>query len=343
MRKRPSFFHHLHPATILATQARWRYTLGAGGLAVYLTITLLITGALEMFYYVATPESASLSIQTLTFLVPFGGLMRNMHYWAAQLLVVVSLIHFLRVIFTGAYAPPRRFNYLLGFGLFVLILMLDFSGYILRWDEGIRWALTVGTNLLNKVPILGDWLYRQVVGAGSPGPATLTRFYAAHIFTLTLVLVFVLGWHVFRVRRDGGISSPPVQPDSNIRISRYVLVQREVLAILIATIILLLLSAFVPAPLAPPLGSTNPTNLEANAPWFFLWIQMLLRYGSPFWLGVILPLGVLLFLCLIPFIFPAPPTEERGKWFPKGTRLVQIMVASLIIVILILTILDVMP
>jgi len=206
---RPNFFHHLHPPTIPAKQARLRYTLAAGGLAVFLTGVLLVTGVLEMFYYLPVPGEAAQSIQTLTFLVPYGGLIRNLHYWAAQLLLVVTGIHLLRVVFTGAYAPPRRFNYLLGLGLFVTVILLDFTGYVLRWDEGIQWALLVGMNLVKTIPLVGEVFYHILVGGSQPGPATLIRFYALHIFGLTLVAVILVAWHIFRVRRDGGIAAPP--------------------------------------------------------------------------------------------------------------------------------------
>ena len=186
---RPTFFHHLHPPTIPARQARLRYTLGAGGLAVFLALVTGVTGALEMFYYVPTPEEAGLSIQQLTFLVPFGGLVRNLHYWSAQLLVVVSVLHLLRVIFTGAYGQPRRFNYLLGLGLLVAVLLFDFTGYGLRWDEGVQWALVTGTNLVRSIPLLGAPLYALIVGGEQPGAAMLTRFYAWHIFGLTLAVL----------------------------------------------------------------------------------------------------------------------------------------------------------
>jgi quinol-cytochrome oxidoreductase complex cytochrome b subunit len=107
---RPNFFHHLHPPSIPARQARLRYTLAAGGLAVFLVLVLCVTGIMEVFYYIPTPEQAAQSIQTLAFLVPYGGLVRNLHFWAAQFLVIVSLLHLLRVIFTGAYLPPRRLD-----------------------------------------------------------------------------------------------------------------------------------------------------------------------------------------------------------------------------------------
>ncbi|HSQ18671.1 MAG TPA: cytochrome b N-terminal domain-containing protein, partial [Anaerolineales bacterium] len=161
---RPNFFHHLHPPTIPAEQARWRYTLGAGGIAIFLVLVLILTGILEMFYYIPTPAEAALSVQIISYSVPFGALVRNLHYWAGQLLLVFSGLHLLRVVLTGAYARPRRFNYLLGLALFVFIILLDFTGYILRWDQGIQWALVVGTNLVKSIPWVGDSLYQMLVG-----------------------------------------------------------------------------------------------------------------------------------------------------------------------------------
>src|SRR5512141_1380804 len=173
---RPTFFHHLHPPTIPAAQARWRYTLGAGGTGVLLLLIVGATGILEMFYYVPTPDQAALSVQTISYLVPFGGFVRNLHFWSAQFLVIVTAIHLARVIFTGAYAPPRAFNYLLGLALFVLSILLDFTGYVLRWDVGIQWALVVGTNLVKTIPLLGNTLYAILIGGVEPGTATLIRF-----------------------------------------------------------------------------------------------------------------------------------------------------------------------
>ncbi len=335
----PSFFHHLHPPTIPAPQARLRYTLGAGGLSVFLALVLLLTGVLEMFYYVPTPEGAGPSVQALTYLVPFGGLVRGLHYWAAQLLVLVVLVHLLRVIFTGAYAPPRRFNYLIGLGLLVTVLFMDFTGYVLRWDEGVRWALVAGTNLVRLVPGVGPALYGFLTG-GQLGAATLLRFYAWHIFGLTLALVFLGAWHIFRVRRDGGIAVPPPQlrPDPS-RITRYELVRREALVALIAGAGLLALAAFVPAPLAQPMSAGLAAPADSRAPWFFLWVQQLLRWGDPFWMGIALPAGVLLFLALIPFILPAPRPQELGRWLPSSSRLAQTLTAALALAVILLTLL----
>jgi quinol-cytochrome oxidoreductase complex cytochrome b subunit len=307
-------------------------------------LVLLVTGILEMFYYIPTPDQAGSSIQTLTFLVPYGGLVRNLHYWSAQFLVIVALVHLLRVLLTGACAPPRRFNYLLGMGLFVLAVLLDFTGYVLRWDAGVRWALVAGTNLLKSIPALGDGLYRALVGGSGPGPATLIRFYGWHIFGLTLAAFILAGWHIFRVRRDGGIAVPPpaLRQDQS-RITRFELVRREALAMLLASTGLVLLSVFAPAPLAPPMiGNSSPAE-TAPAPWFFLWVQQLLKLGSPFLWGVVVPLALLVLVTALPYILSGPAPAEMGRWFPKSGRPVQVLALLLLLAILVLSLLALLP
>jgi len=335
---RPSFFHHLHPPTIPAAQSRLRYTLGAGGLSVFFSLVLIVSGVLLMYYYTPTPQEAPLSIQTLTFLVPFGWLVRNLHYWAAQLLVLVVVIHLMRVVFTGACAPPRRFNYLLGLALLVICVLLDFTGYVLRWDTGIQWALVVGTNLVKTIPVVGGGLYAFLVGGSQPGAATLIRFYTWHIFGLTLILLIIGGWHLFRVRRDGGIAVPPpeLRPGNN-RITRFELVRREVLAMLLASAGLVLLSITLPAPLAPPIQEGSALVAGARAPWFFLWVQELLKLGDPFLWGVLIPLVMTMVFVLMPYLLPNARPVELGRWFPPGNRLAQVISAIIVIFILIMT------
>jgi quinol-cytochrome oxidoreductase complex cytochrome b subunit len=341
---RPSFFQHLHPPTIPAAQSRWRYTLGAGGTAIFLALILTVTGALEMFYYIPTPDQAALSIQTLTFLVPFGGLLRNLHFWAAQLFIIVSAVHLMRVIFTGSYAPPRRFNYLLGLVLFVISILMNFTGYILRWDQGIQWALVVGTNLIKSIPFIGTPLYQALMGGSQPGSATLIRFYAWHIFGLMIPAAFLIGWHAFRVRRDGGIALPPpaLRTDTQ-RIPRSELVRREILAMLFSGSALLVLSIFTAAPIAPPIVEMTSLTGEVRAPWFFLWVQQMLKWGDPFIWGVLTPLIVLVIIALIPYIFPRPSESELGRWFPKSNRLAQVVLAGIALGIILLTTLFLIP
>ena len=338
---RPSFFHHLHPPTIPAAQSRWRYTLGAGGTAVFLMLILGITGILEMFYYVPNPAEAALSVQTLTYHVPFGGFIRNLHYWSAQLLLIASAIHLLRVVFTAAYSHPRRFNYLLGLALFIIIILLDFTGYILRWDVDICYPLLTGTNLLKTIPLIGDSLHRIALGGGEACSTGLLRFYVWHIFGLTLPVIIFGIWHAFRVRRDGGIAvPPPTARTDNARISRNELVRREVLAMFIVGIALILLSSFIPAPIAAAMTQGSTITGEARAPWFFLWIQQMLKWGDPFLWGIVVPLGILTLVALVPYIFPKPADADIGTWFSKSNRLAQVTVVLIALFIFILTFLN---
>lgn len=335
---RPSFFYHLHPPTIPAEQARWRYTLGAGGMGVFLVVVVALTGILEMFYYVPTPEGAAQSVQMLTYLVPFGGIVRSLHYWSAQLLIIVGAVHLARVAFTGAYASPRRFNYLLGLILFIASLLLDFTGYALRWDQGVQWALVVGTNVLKTVPWIGSGLYQFVTGASEIGPALLLHFYAWHVFGLSALAAVLLIWHIFRVRRDGGIAvPPPARRHTQERISRYQLARREITAMLFAGAALVALAILRPAPIAAPIAGASAMAGEARAPWFFLWVQQLLRWGDAFSLGILAPLAALAVLIVIPYVLPRPAAAELGRWFPRSARVAQVIFALLAAAVVLLT------
>ena len=333
------FYHHLHPATIPASQARIGYSLGAGGLAVFFSLILLITGLLETYYYQPDPRSAAESIQILSTLVPYGDLVRNLHFWAAQLLILVLMVHLVRIILTGAYAPPRRFNYLLGLILLVIALLLDFTGYVLRWDEGIRWALVVGTNLLKTIPWVGEGLYSFVIGGTEPNPLSLIRFYSWHIYGLTLIFAGVTVWHLFRVRRDGGISAPPpAHQEVQKRIPRKMLIRTEVLAVLIGGAALLVISGLIPAPIDQPLSPTGTLAGDTGAPWFFLWIQETLKWGNPFLWGVAAPLFIIIILGLLPYILPNVEPSQMGRWLPKGNRAAQIIGMAVIAILLVLSI-----
>ncbi len=144
-----------------------------------------------------------------------------------------------------------------------------------------------------------------LVGGSQVGPSTLVRFYAWHIFALSLAAGFVLIWHLFRVRRDGGIAAPPpAQRETPQRIPRFELVRREVLGMFVAGILLVLLSTFMPAPLAAPIRGNPTLGTDTRAPWFFLWVQQLLKFGDPFLLGVLVPLAALTLLAVIPYVLP---------------------------------------
>lgn len=314
-RKEKSLIYALHPDKIPESGARLSYTFGLGGITVLGTIITVITGLLLTFYYLPTPEGANASIVLINDVVSFGALTRGLHYWGAQLMVLGATLHLARIVFTGAYRPPRELNWLIGLGLLVITLLWDFTGYVLRWDGAGFWALTVGTNLFREIPIWGDSLYRALVGDTQIGASALLRFYGWHIFGLSLVGIFGIIYHLWRLRKDGGISRPvPAIGNELAFITKNELFFREMITAALVTAALVLLTLLVPIPIGPAANLTAGAG-EVRAPWIFLWVQDLLRVVPPIWAGILAPLGVLLALALIPFIDRRGP--GRAVWFAR--------------------------
>jgi quinol-cytochrome oxidoreductase complex cytochrome b subunit len=203
-----SLFLHIHPVKVRKHSLKVTYTWGLGVISFILFLILVGTGAYLMFFYVPSVERAYQSIQALETEVTFGTLMRSVHRWSAHLMVLVVFLHMCRVFFTGGYKRPREFNWAVGVVLWVVTLFLSFTGYLLPWDQLSYWAITVGTNIAGSFPLIGDKVRMLLLGAVEVGPAALTRFYALHIAVLPLLMTVLLGVHFWRVRKDGGLSSP---------------------------------------------------------------------------------------------------------------------------------------
>ncbi len=201
-------FLHLHPTRIHRTHVKITHTYCLGGLSFFLFLGLTITGVLLMFYYVPSVERAYQDMQALQTDVRFGMLMRNTHRWMAHGMVITVLMHMMRVFYTGAYKPPREFNWIVGVVLLVLTLLLSFTGYLLPWDELAFWAITVGTNMIGSDPILGEVNQFVMIGGFEVGQNALIRFYTLHVVGLPLIAAIFMAVHFWRIRRDGGLARP---------------------------------------------------------------------------------------------------------------------------------------
>ncbi len=201
-------FLHLHPTRIHRTHVKITHTYCLGGLSFFMFLGLTVTGVLLMFYYVPSVERAYQDIQALETNVRFGELMRSLHRWMAHAMIILVLLHMMRVFYTGAYKPPREFNWVVGVVLFVLTLLLSFTGYLLPWDQLAFWAITVGTTMVGSAPLLGDESKFLLLGDFSVGSNALIRFYTLHVIGLPLILSLFLAVHFWRVRRDGGLARP---------------------------------------------------------------------------------------------------------------------------------------
>ena len=201
-------FLHLHPTRLHKTHVRITHTYCLGGLSFFLFLGLTVTGVLLMFYYVPSVERAYTDINALETDVRYGALMRNLHRWTAHAMVLTVLLHMMRVFYTGAYKPPREFNWVVGVILLILTLLLSFTGYLLPWDQLALWAVTVGTNMVGSAPILGDAVVYVFRGGFEVGPNALIRFYTLHVIGLPLIAAIFMSVHFWRIRRDGGMARP---------------------------------------------------------------------------------------------------------------------------------------
>ena len=337
--KEKSILYALHPEKIPASGVRLTYTFGLGGIAVLASLITLLTGVALTFYYVPTPSNAHSSIILIQDVVSFGALMRGLHYWGAQIMVIAVTLHLARIVFTGGYRPPREFNWLIGIALLVITLVWDFSGYVLRWDDGAYWAFLVGTNLLREIPAYGETIYRAIVGDVQIGANALLRFYGWHIFGLTAVGVFGVVYHLWRLNKDGGISRPLLN-DGETRefVSRDELFFREFITAALVTAALIFITLIFPAPIGTVANLDTGVG-DVRAPWIFLWVQNLLRSFPPLWAGIIAPAFVLITLMALPFLDRRGP--GRAIWFARERWKPQVILAVIALVLIVLSVLEV--
>jgi quinol-cytochrome oxidoreductase complex cytochrome b subunit len=196
-------FLHVYPVKIPKRVLRMRYSFRLGFIAMVLFLILLVTGVYLMFVYTPSVSSAYGDMQQLKTGVGFGQLIRNIHRWAAHLMVLVVGLHLIRVFYAGAYKKPREFNWVIGVMLLLLTLAFSFTGYLLPWDQLAYWAVTVGTGLVHYIPFAGGKIQSLLIGGPQVGQNTLLRFYALHVAVLPMFLVLMLTVHIWRVRKDG--------------------------------------------------------------------------------------------------------------------------------------------
>jgi len=201
-------FLHLHPVRVKRHAVRYTYTFCLGGISFFLFLALTVTGIYLMFFYVPSVALAYQNIQSIETSVAFGLLVRNMHRWAAHLMVLTVFLHMIRVFYHGAYKPPREFNWLIGTLLLFSTLWLSFTGYLLPWDQIAFWAITVGSQMATYAPLINSESSFLLLGGIEVGQGTLIRFYVMHVIAFPLIAAILLVVHFWRIRKDGGISGP---------------------------------------------------------------------------------------------------------------------------------------
>jgi ubiquinol-cytochrome c reductase cytochrome b subunit len=200
---RTGYRHSLDDALYehIPSGARWRYVFGST--LVFAFVTQVITGLFLWMAYSPSSQTAWESVYYIQYQMQGGWLLRGVHHFMAQAMVVLLALHLLQVIIDGAYRAPREVNFWLGLVLMQLVLGLSLTGYLLPWDQKGYWATSVATNLMTLVPVVGDDLQKLVVGGSEYGHHTLTRFFALHAGILPTLLVMILVVHLALFRKHG--------------------------------------------------------------------------------------------------------------------------------------------
>ena len=311
-----NFLLHWFPAKVTRQSLSWNYSFWLGTVSALLFFILILTGIPLMFLYVPSVERAYLSVKDLEYTVSYGWFLRGLHRISAHLMVAVVFLHLVRVFLTGAYKngtavnQNRPLNWVVGVVLLLLTLLLSFTGYLLPWDQLAYWAITVGTNIASAAPVVGEKMRFFLLGGTTIDQNTLIRFYVLHCFFLPVLVLLLFSYHMWRVRKDGGLAcvdrlslsqkkekvtpnrsktysllgitsgttvhveTTVLDEDKHTVMSSPNLTRRLVVVSLATLAVASVLTFLFPAPLeeaANPSVTPNP----AKAPWYFLWLQEL--------------------------------------------------------------------
>jgi cytochrome b6 len=200
-------FLHLSSVKIRKRSLAFGVTWYLGTLTFGTFLILVLTGIPLMLYYHPSVPQAYADMKDLQFVVSAGVFLRNLHRWSAHAMVLLVFAHMFKVFYRGAYRPPREFNWVVGVVLLLLTLFLSYTGYLLPWDQLAFWAITVGSNLISAVPVLGAKIRFLMLGGHTVNANALLRFYVLHCVILPLAAAVFVAIHFWRIRKDGGIYS----------------------------------------------------------------------------------------------------------------------------------------
>jgi cytochrome b6 len=201
-----NLFLHILPVKVRDKSLRVRATYYLGSFSFFLFLLLSVTGILLMLYYHPAVPLAYRDMKDLRFVVANGVFLRNLHRFGAEAMVIAVFWHMFHVFYRGGYKPPHQFNWVVGVGLLLITLFLSYTGYLLPWDQLAFWAITVGTNIISYVPLLGQPMRFLLLGGHQIGENALLRFYVLHVVILPLAAVMLIAIHFWRVQKDGGLT-----------------------------------------------------------------------------------------------------------------------------------------
>ena len=254
-------------------QKIWYYL---GGITLFLFAVQVATGILLLLYYRPSATEAYESVQFIVTQVQFGWLIRNVHSWSANLLMVAAFAHLFSVFFLKAYRKPRELTWITGVALLFLLFAFGFSGYLLPWNELSFFATKVGTGIAGSIPWVGHFFLRLLRGGDEVTGATLSRFYGLHVAILPAIATMLVALHLLLIQRQG--MSVPLTTERRLRAGEslrqmrffpdYVL--RDVMAWYVALAVLAALAAFYPWELGRKADAFAAVPPGIHPEWYFL-------------------------------------------------------------------------
>jgi len=288
------------------------------GSAIFMIFAIqVVTGIMQIFFYVPTVDHAYDSVSYLRTEVPFGWLIHGLHYWGANLMIVVVVLHMLRGFIWGAYKKPRELVWLAGVLLVLITMAFSFTGAPLPWDQSGYWAGEVGTSIAGTTPVMGDFVKRLLRGGENMGQLTISRLFVMHTSVLPLALIALFGVHFIAFRVPGAVGpwdalkrrvAGPFWPDQAYK------------DILVGTgifVLLIFLSVFVPPNFAGPVDVLDTTYVP-KPEWNYLFLYQALKYfhGPLEPVGTIgVPTVIVMLLVMLPFVDRTPERNPLRRPF----------------------------
>ena len=313
-----SFLFHIRPRYYEAGSTLFTNTFRLGFFTAFFFFVELFTGLILMIYYTPSPEKAYDSILKLMSNVPFGNMLRDIHRLGAEAMVIFTVLHMLRTYLTASYKKERSFTWLTGVVLLGITMLLSFSGYLLPWDQLAYWAVTVGTSMAEAAPLFGNEVNLLLRGSPDIAANGLLRFYLLHVVLLPLAAILVISIHYYKVSREHGISLPPYLEEGDVTPEKKKAAKARIdfipdlfthEAFLVSLGLLLLVLGVTFFGYQAPLESiANPqaTPLDTKAPWYFWWLQGMLKLGDKILMGIIIPTILAVLVVAIPYIDKNP-------------------------------------
>lgn len=309
---------HLKPFMFKKLPVNSGYGVIFGTLAALLFIVLAFTGIFLAFYYNPSPDKAYQSCDYIINEIPMGNVLRGLHHWAAGAMVLVVFIHMMITYFAGTFKAPRELTWLTGACLFLITLILGFSGYLLPWDMKAYWATVVGASIPKEMPLVGEYITRFLLGGDTMSGLTLTRFYALHVLLLPALFIVFMVMHIYLIRIHGMSDPSSTLSDTPDSKEEPVLTRADgsmyrfypehlnrtfwVFGGVLVALLVLAVGVGVPK---EEMAGTLIANYLPRPEWYYMWLFQLLTYFSGAWETVgslVLPFGGVLLLFAIPFM-----------------------------------------